>query len=198
MANVDNPFGLKPLRYLNGTPWNGQVRIYYKDATLAEAMFIGSPVKLAGSADALGKYPSIALADAGVPILGAIVGFGDTPNIIGDMTTPSRLYSPSETEAYVAVADDPSIIFECQEDSTTAFTVDDVGLNASLTAESGNTTTGKSTVEIDCSTEDATATLGVKILRLVDRVDNELGDHAKWEVLINAHAYGHGTGAAGL
>jgi hypothetical protein len=198
MANLDRPCGLKPLKYLNGTPWNGKVTMYYKPAALNEAIFIGSPVKLAGSADATGKYPSIALAAANVPILGAVVGFGSTPNIIADFDDLDLKYSPASTEHYVAVADDPSIIFECQEDSSTTFTVDEIGNNASLTAESGNTTTGKSTVEIDCSTEATTSTLGVRILRLIDRVDNELGDYAKYEVLINAHAYGQGLGATGV
>ena len=28
MANVNAPFGFKPVRYLNGAPWNGQARYY--------------------------------------------------------------------------------------------------------------------------------------------------------------------------
>jgi hypothetical protein len=189
---------LRPLRYLNGTPWNGRFSIYYKAVGLGEAIFKGSPVKLAGSADATGKYPTISLAADGVPILGAVIGFGNTPNLVADVTDLDLLYSPTLTACYVAVADDPSIIFEAQEDSSTTFTVTEVGLNASLTTESGNTTTGWSTVEIDCATEATTNTLGIRILRLIDRVDNELGDYSKWEVLINAHAYGHGVGATGV
>lgn len=198
MANLDRPKGIRPLRYLNGTPWNGRFSIYYKAAGLAEAIFKGSPVKLAGSADATGKYPTISLAGSGVPILGGVIGFGNTPNLVADVTDLDLLYSPASTACYVAVADDPSIIFEAQEDSSTTFTADEVGLNASFTTESGNTTTGWSTVEIDCSTEATTSTLGIRILRLIDRVDNELGNYSKWEILINAHAYGQGLGATGV
>ena len=198
MANLDRPCGLKPLGYLNGSPWNGKFRIYYKAAALAEAIFIGSPVKLAGSADALGKYPTIQLAGAGGPILGAVVGFGNTPNIVADVTNLSLKHSPTLTANYVAVVDDPSVIFEIQEDSSTTFTADSVGCNADLTTESGNTTTGKSTVEIDCATETTTSTLEIRILRLIDRVDNELGTYSKWEILINVHAYGQGLGASGV
>ena len=197
MANSDRPSGMKPLRYLNGSPWNGKITMYYKAAGLGEAMFIGTPVQSAGSADTLGQYPTIKLAGTD-PILGVVVGFGNTPDIVADVTNLELEYSPTSTANYVAVVDDPSVIFEIQEDSSTALTADEVGLNASPTTESGNTTTGLSTVEIDCTTEATTSTLSLRILRLVDRVDNELGANAKWEVLINNHALGQGLGAAGV
>jgi len=200
MANLDRPCGLKPLRYLNGTPWNGKFNIYYKAVGLAEAIFIGSAVKLASAGDASGVYPTIQLAGAGGPIVGVVIGFGNTPNIVADVTNLNLLYSPSETAHYVAVVDDPSVIFECQEDDvdgTTLSAATGCGATADLTAESGNTTTGRSTVEIDRSTVHTTSTLEIRILRLVDRVDNALGAYSKWEILINVHAYGHGLGATG-
>jgi hypothetical protein len=198
MANLDRPMGLKPVRHLNGNPYNGKFRMYYKAADLAEAIFIGSPVKLAGSADTSGKYPTIQLAGAGGPIVGAVVGFSNTPYIAADVTNLNLKHSPTLTANYVAVADDPDLIFECQEDSSTTFTADSVGCNCDLTTETGSTTTGKSTVELDCSTETTTSTLEVRILRLVDREDNALGNYSKWEVMINVHAYGHGLGATGV
>ena len=197
MANLDRPFGLKPVGHLNGSPWNGKTRVYYKAAGLAEAIFIGSLVKSAGSADTSGKYPTIQLAGTAVP-RGVVVAFGNTPNIAADVTNLSRLYSPTLTANYVAVVDDPQVIFECQEDSSTTFTATAVGLNVSFTTETGNTTTGHSTIELDCSTENVTSTLVAKILRLVDRVDNALGTYSKWEILINVHAYGQGLGASGV
>ena len=196
MANKDRPCGLKPIKHLNGVTWNGKFNVYRKVA--AENFFIGSPVKLAGSADATGKYPTVALAGAGGPIVGSVVGFGNTPYLAADVSDLDKVYSISTEDVYVAVADDPDLIFECQEDSTTNFTADSIGCNADLTTESGSTTTGKSSVEIDCSTETTTSTLEIRILRLVDRPDNELGDYAKFEVMINVHAYGQGLGSAGV
>ena len=38
-----------------------------------------------------------------------------------------------------------------------------------------------------------TVTLDLKILRLVPREDNAFGEHAKWEVLINNHAFRAGV-----
>jgi len=194
--NKDRPSGLKPIKHLNGVPWNGKFNMYRK--TAAENFFIGSPVKLAGSADSTGKYPTVALAGAGGPILGPVVGFGNTPYLAADVSDLDKVYSISTEDVYVAVADDPQLIFECQEDSSTNLTADEIGLNCDLTTESGSTTTGKSTVELDCSTEDTTNTLEVRILRLIDRPDNALGDYAKFEVMINVHAYGQGLGQNGV
>ncbi|MEA2038867.1 MAG: hypothetical protein U9N82_03435 [Thermodesulfobacteriota bacterium] len=197
MANTDKPMGMKPISHINGSPWNGMFRMYYKAAGLSEAIFVGSPVKSAGSADSTGKYPTIQLAGTD-PIRGVVIGFAKTPYGVFDATDLDLKYSPSDTAHYVAVVDDPSVIFEMQEDSSTALTVTEIGLNASPTTESGSTTTGLSSVEIDCSTENTTSTLSLKILRLLDREDNELGDYAKFEVLINSHELGQGLGSTGV
>lgn len=195
MANKDRPMGMKPVKNINGTPWNGKYNVYYKDA--AENFFIGSPVKSAGSADASGKYPTVVLAGTD-PIRGVVVGFSTTPYITADPADLNRVYSISTEDVYVAVCDDPNVIFEMQEDSSTALTITEIGLNASPTTESGNTSTGLSTVEIDCTTEDVTSTLSLKILRLVDREDNALGDHAKFEVMINNHELAQGLGSLAI
>ena len=196
MANADTPFGAKPVKHLNGMPWNGKFNIYYKED--AEDLFIGSIVASGGTADATGKYPTVKLATT-TPPRGIVVGFSTSPNIVADPANLARVYSPStETGVYVAVADDPNIIFEMQEDSSTALTITEVGLNFSPTSESGNTTTGKSTIEIDCSTELTTSTLSMKLLRVVDRPDNALGTNCKWECMFNAHELGQGLGSTAI
>ncbi len=199
MANLDKPKGLVPVRHLNGNPWNGSFTMYYKAVGLSEAIFVGTPVSLAGSADTLARYATIKLAGQG-PILGVVIAFGSVPQIAADPSNLELLYSPSDTANYVAVVDDPQVIFECQEnpDDDTTLTADEVGNNASLTTESGNTSTGKSTVEIKTDTETTTSTLQVRIMRLVAREDNLLGNHSKWEVFINNHQNGQGLGAAGV
>jgi hypothetical protein len=197
MANKDRPAGLKPVKHLNGSPWNGKTTMYYKAAGLNEAIFIGSPVKSAGSADATGKYPTVQLAGQDAA-RGVVVGIGNTPYLAADLTDLDLTNSPVSTAHYLMVADDPDLIFECQEDSSTAFTADSIGCNADLTTESGNTSTGHSTVEIDCATETTTSTLQVKILRLVDRPDNELGNYAKFEIMFNQHELGQGLGSTGV
>lgn len=187
MANVDTPFGFKPIEHLNGNPWNGKTRVYYIPATDNTAVFIGDPVKSAGDADATGRFPTVAQAAAGNLIRGIAVGFADQPYVAFDTTNQYRKYRPAATAMYVFVVDDPDVIFEIQEDSVgNSIGTAMLGLNTDITVGSGSTSTGISAVELD-SSDTATAAGQCKMLGLVDRPDNELGNHAKWKVLIVEH-----------
>lgn len=187
MANLDTPFGFKPVKHLNGAPWNGKVNAYYVPATDATAIFKGDAVKSAGSATADGKFPTVAQAAATEVIRGIVVGFGDNPHVMTHPDYPNRDYRPASTAMYVFVVDDPFIIFEVQEDSVgNSITADMVGLSTDITVGTGSTSTGKSAMELD-SSDTGTALGQCKILRVVDREDNALGDHCKWEVLIVEH-----------
>ena len=191
MANLDTPFGFKPIKHLNGSPWNGQANVYYIPSTDATAVFVGDAVKSAGSADATGKYPTVTQATAGAAVRGVVVGFGDNPYVMTHPDNPNRDYRPASTAMYVFVVDDPQVIFEVQEDSdANSITAAMVGLSTNFVVGSGSTSTGKSAMELD-SSDTATDTTGnCRILRLVDREDNELGNYAKWEVLFGEHELG--------
>lgn len=190
MANLDTPFGFKPIKHLNGMPWNGKVNVYYIPSTDNTAMFVGDAVKSAGAADATGKYPTIAQAAATNAIRGVVVGFADNPYVGVHPDTPNRSYRPASTAMYAFVVDDPQVIFEVQEDSdSNSITAAMVGLATDIVVGTGSTSTGKSAMELD-SSDTATAAGQCRILRLVDREDNALGDHAKWEVLIAEHELG--------
>jgi hypothetical protein len=156
-------------------------------------MFIGDAVVLAGSADTSGKYPTIEQAVAADEnIVGVVIGFGLQPQVMGNPDNPNMKYRAASTAMYALVVDDPFVIFEIQEDSVDNYiTADMVGLATDITngAEgTGSTTTGHSTMELD-SSDTATAAGQCRILRAVNREDNALGNHCKWEVLIAEHAY---------
>lgn len=191
MANLDTPFGFKPVGHLNGSPWNGKVNAYYVPATDSTAIFKGDAVKSAGSADATGKFPSVAQAAAGDAIRGVVVGFGDNPYTMTHPDTPNRDYRPASIAMYVFVVDDPQVIFEVQEDSVgAALTITEVGLSTNVVVGSGSTATGKSAMELD-SSDTGTDTAGqCRIMRVINREDNALGDNCKWEVLIGEHELG--------
>jgi hypothetical protein len=189
MANTDTPFGFKPVKHMTGAPWNGKVNVYYIPATDGTATFKGDAVKLAGAADATGKYPTIAQAAAGDAICGVVVGFADNPFVGINPDYPSRVHRPASTAMYVFVVDDPFVIFEVQEDSVgNSITAAMVGLATDIVVGAGSTSTGKSAMELD-SSDTATAGGQCRIMRLVNREDNELGDYAKWEVLIAEHQF---------
>lgn len=188
MANSDTPFGFKPVGHLLGGPWNGKANVYYVPVGNATILGKGDAVKSNGSADATGKYPGVARAAAGDVIRGVIIGFGDNPYTMIHPDTPNRDYLPAGTEAYVFVVDDPFVIFEIQEDSVANnMTADMLGLQTDIaTVADANTSTGKSTTELD-SSDTATALGQCKLLGVTNREGNDLGTNCKWNVLIVEH-----------
>ncbi len=182
MANVDAPNGLRPVKHLDGSPYNGMANRYYVPASDGTAIFLGDAVVHAGSADADG-IPSVAQAAAGdADIIGVVVG-------IEPRTDEDLNFRAASTERYLLVADAPDLVFEVQEDSAGgALAATNVGQNADIVVGTGNSTVGRSAMELDSSSATA-ATAQLRILSLVQRADNEIGDQAKWLVMINEHAH---------
>lgn len=199
MANANRPSGLSPVGYLGAADWDGRGNIYYVPSTASNALYIGDPVALAGSADGSG-IASVDLATAGSTMLGAIIGIGVSPNgPFIDFNDLSKISAPAtKTQAYyVLVADDPNTVFEIQEvNSGTALTATEVGLNANFVYAAPATGARLSGVVLDNTTEATTSTLNLKLLGLVRRADNAFGLAAKWRVLINNHSFR--TGVAGI
>jgi hypothetical protein len=196
MANKDKPCGLKPVKYLNGTPWNGKVTMYYHNVSSTAAVYKGSCVKIDdGKADATGKYMGCDLAGATDTALGVAVGFANTPNLAMDVTNLERDYCPASTAMYIAVVDDPNVVFEAQEDNASAYLAASVVGNTCVLANSsaGSTTTGLSTAEIDSSsTSTAIASHPLLLMGVSDRPDNVMGSSAsytKWLVTISDHQF---------
>lgn len=194
MANVNRPGGLKPVRHLNGMPWNGKARMYSIAAGYAVNMFVGDAVISGGSANASGKYPTVQCAIAGGNIRGVAIAFSDQPFIAVNQDNLNQAYHAASTAGYCLVVDDPNVIFEIQEDNVANdIDADMVGLNTDLVATAGSTTTGQSAMELD-SSGTGTAAAQLRILGLSNKEDNDLGTHAKWDVLINEHELKSTTG----
>lgn len=204
MPNLNSPFGLRPSRHKNGAPYNGAVNPYYIPSSYGTALYVGDPVIITGTSNTAevtaagygkfgpGTLPEInkATAAGGAYISGVIVGFAPLPTDLG------KQYNAASTERVALVCDDPDVLFEVQEDiGGTALAAVSVGLNVDMIfTNAGSTVTGMSGVEIDRSTAATTNTLQFKIMRLVNRVDNEIGDYAKWLVMANLHTQRDLTG----
>jgi hypothetical protein len=212
MANIDSPFGLKPVRHKSGAPYNGACNPYIVLSTYGTALFIGDPVvKVAGGSNtaaveapgagkfAIGTLPSVERTVVGdvdgitKMITGVIVGFAP---LASDLT---KKHNPASTERVVFVCDDPDMIFEMQADGAVAAA--SMGLNAVLIAtHSGSTVSGLSGMELDTTSDvpAADASNQLLIVRAVNREDNDTTiAHAKVEVLINCHTQAPGSTAAG-
>ena len=204
MANDDNiraRGGLLPVGFPNGS----FRKTYYRLTTSAAAsVFIGQPM----SADANGRVTPLALASSGSVCIGPVVGFLDTsyaalPNAMESLTVGA--YLPSNTDAYVAICDDPNQDFVVQEDTGgSALTESNIFNNAAMIyrTSSGDTTTGYSTAELDRSSA-GTGTGGFLQLKAVlpqmnsDGTQNAVGNYCKWVVRITAHQFGSATNALG-
>jgi hypothetical protein len=187
MANADAPRGFTPIRQLGSAPHSGGVGRYYIGTGDSNNIFIGDPVDLGGTGNTAGTAPSVVRATAGSGgyVVGVVVGI---ENLTSDNL--SRTYRPASTEGYLLVADNPNEEFEIQEDSdaeTLAITA--IGSNIDFIIGTGNTTTGISATELNSNTCDTTNTLQCRVMRLVDRPDNEIGAQAKWIVKFNLHRY---------
>lgn len=209
MANTNAPFGLRPVRYRNGTPWTGQARHYIAPSGDSNAMYIGDPVDITGNSNssevtclggtfAAGTLSEVALATLsdGNYAVGVIVG-------VEAVSRESTTYREASTERVLLVADDPNLIFEVQDDGATALTADSVGLNAILQSGSGSTVSGLSGYVLDTNGDApaADASNMLLILGLSKKMGNAIDTYAVWDVMINMHRYGatgDGDGSLGV
>lgn len=204
MANANKPMGLLPVQYLNGSPWNGQARVYSIAYNYNTALYIGDPVVSSGTADTNG-VPGITLYGGTGAIRGVVVGIGRYESLMANPSNLDRTYYPANGDGntnpwYALVVDDPNVLFEVQEHANgTQLAATEVGLNTILFSGTGNGyVSGWQLSSATDATPNTTATLAVRLFGLVRRQDNAFGAYAKWLIQINVHELGHGTGAAGV
>jgi hypothetical protein len=200
MANADRPMGFSPVKMITGAPYNGQATLYAILAADTNGYAMGDPVTSDAGGGSAEGIPAVTIGVAGSAWRGVIVGIFDTKPGIAKIDNPNTTVRPAAAQSkdwYAMVVDDPNVIFEVQEVSGgTALTAADIGLNANGVAGTNNGYV--SGWELNNTTEATTATLNCKILGLVQRADNAIGEHAKWLVKINNHQLASGTGTAGV
>jgi hypothetical protein len=166
LANTNAPFGLRPVRYVDGRPYNGAVDLYF--ATGATGVIRpGDPVVEAGSANT-----------------SEVQGYA--PGTLPTCTI-SLIYRETSTDRIIMVARGPDLVFEVQADAGgTALAATDVGLHACLKV--GTTSTLRSDWTLDASDAPANDPSNqLKILGFGKGPKNEIGAYAVVEVLINNH-----------
>lgn len=185
MANADTPFGLKPVRHRSGAPYTGSGTVYSVAAGDGTAIMVGDLVTNAGTAQTINGvvYQDVVRSATGDVFQGVVIG------VLPD-TQDSLKYRAASTQRLLLVEDNPDLLFEIQEVSGgTPLAAADIGLNANVVVAAGSTVTGLSGMELNNATEATTNTLDFKILGFVNRVDNEIGEHAKWLVALNRHRF---------
>lgn len=143
MANVDRPDGFRPVKAQNGYPINGMIRSVQAGA---DDLFVGDAIAITSGA-------AVQVAVEGI-VAGVIVGFG------GDLTDGTEMaFNPSDltkrffdtsadTEADWTVWYVPAegVLFEAQFDDSEDIVI---GEGYDLVIADGDSTTGRSAMEID-------------------------------------------------
>jgi hypothetical protein len=190
MANVDKPFGLRPLGNLSATGSQKQYGYEIAD-NQSGAIYQGDLVTV---------YDGYLVKFAPATHTAAVGVFNGCNYIDPSSGKPTwKNYYPGSVNITAGkiqadVIDDPSQLFIIQVDESVAQT--DVGKNADVVGTGGSTTTGVSSMELDSSTIAKTAALNLKIVGLWDVPGNEFGTNAVVVVKINEHLYGS-AGVAG-
>lgn len=202
MANTSRISGFRPVKHTSGSPYNGQSNMYYV-ASAADEILVGDIVKLGGSADANG-IPSADLCGASDVPVGVVVGVVN-PKLdpAGKMSTGSiTLDLPAVTQiaaggaGYILVCDSPDIVCEAEASNGTPAATD-VGLNISHANGARTSATYTSPAYLDFGTEATFATLNLRLLGFVQRVNNEIGANAKMLCGFNVHQF-NSVGTTGI
>lgn len=208
MANVVAPMGFQLARASIGGSAIGMANTYYIPSGDTNAYYIGDVVKSAAGTDTVNGFPQIQPCTGGTGdtefVRGVIVGvyptpnLGSTPNLQGTPLALEQIYVPATKSRayYVLVQDDPSAVYEVQDDglgSTTLATIAGyASKNASFTVTApSNALIPISATVLNTSTIATTSTLPLKILGLLQSQapggGNQLAPYAKWLVRFNSH-----------
>lgn len=169
MSNQDAPFGLRPSSKIDGSNLNEALQTAVIAAADVNAFFINQPVKLAGSS--AGRYPTITATGSGDEAIDYVI-IGFTPDFANeDFRNIFRTAGAKTVDRQVQVMPARNVVFEIQADATVAAT--EIGLNAQITAEVGNTVSGESTVELEFASIPGGTAAPLKIIGISEDVNNQ-------------------------
>ena len=187
MANVDAPFGLRPVGELGSNIQNGGTSKYLITSGEADIIMKGDLVKLEASG-----YITLSTDSDSVAAIGVFNGcFYVAPTT--KKPTWSNYYpgsiTPASGEIEAFVYDDPNKLFEIQGDGVIAQS--SVGRNTNIVYAVGSTVNGQSKTELDATVESAGVTGQLRIIRICEDPSNSdiSATDANWLVRINEHQY---------
>ena len=194
MANKDAAFGLKPSRMMGGAPYSGGQSRYRIASNTSGAIFQGDLLKQL-TAGVVGR----AAASSTVPVVGVFNGCQYTDPPTGEPVYKNYYPGSIVADDIIAfVIDDPNVVFTIQADDT--FPVADLFGNFDIVDQSttGDTSSGRSNVELDVTTGATTTTLPLKAIDISQDPDNSDVASANTNVLVVIQNHIAGVKGAGL
>ena len=190
MANVQGPFGFRPIQSQNTSGYTGKTMEVLIRAADTNAYFVGDMIKLTGQQDEHvidgRSYPvATKAAAADTKLQGAITGI-KAQELRTNQYAGYRPAGAQQDAILVMVPVDRNCMYVCQEDSDGgALSKDNVGKNIDFVVGAGNIGGRTSTSAIDSDTVNSTAALPLRLISYDAAIDNESGDYANWVVTIN-------------
>lgn len=192
MANVNEKFGLRPYRSINGAPWNNAQNRYTVANNLSTAIFQGDPVKPTTAGNV-----TLARSNTSDRIIGVFNGvFYNDPTT--QKPTFRNNYPGSIAVAGITafVVDDPNTVFLVDADA--AFTRADLFKNYSLTNVSGNTLTGISEKQLAVNTSGLATTFAVQAIDIQEGATDSDTSTSGVNVLVRINNHFFRSGTAGI
>jgi hypothetical protein len=196
MANISQPRGFLPVRYLNGAAWNGGTNLYHIPSTDTNQYNPGDAVKTAATGADANGIPDVAKITNGTDtvrgvVVGCLTANPNTPSLVGtnlDLTV-QNIPATKTRDYYVLVVDDPQVVFQIQDDGITTanLVAASVGLNASFTVTNPTSPQQNSATVLLSSSFATTQGLNCKILGLAQLPNNSFGAKAQWLIKFNQH-----------
>lgn len=215
MANANKLNGFTPVAYLNGADWDGRGRVYAIPAAVTNQIAIGDPVKIIAGANTAFGLPCIDIGASNAALVGVCIGLQKPPpqgTLRGgmgpwvDATQLNQiLVRPAAAQTadwYALVVDDPNVIFEAQEQTSSGAGTNFDQTAATKTANFGRLAAGAvlpgflSPTYIDnlgTGTPPNLVTSNFKLIGLKQSIDNALGNWQRWWCIINNHFYRAGV-----
>ena len=192
MANINEKFGLRPYRSINGAPWNNAQNRYTVANNLSTAIFQGDPVKPTTAGNV-----TLARSNTSDRIIGVFNGV-----FYNDPTTQKPTFRNNYPGSIAAagitafVVDDPNTVFLVDADE--AFTRADLFKNYSLTNVTGNTLTGISEKQLDVSVSGITTTFAVQAIDIQEGATDSDTSTSGVNVLVRINNHFFRSGTAGI
>jgi len=171
MATVASPYGLRPVRRVDGMPYAGAISMYQIDpAGEATNLFYGQVVHIGADgyialSTATGANGTTNALPTGTTLTGSIGVFvgceyvNAQGQLIHSQSYPSGYAAPTGTQIKAYVIDDPNVLFQAQLDGVADQS--DIGANtffaAAQSTSTGNTRTGVSSSALESTTVTTTA-----------------------------------------
>ena len=192
MANINEKFGLRPYRSINGAPWNNAQNRYTVANNLSTAIFQGDPVKPTTAGNV-----TLARSNTSDRIIGVFNGV-----FYNDPTTQKPTFRNNYPGSIAAagitafVVDDPNTVFLV--DANAAFSRADLFKNYSLTNVSGNTLTGISEKQLAVGTSGITTTFAVQAIDIQEGATDSDTSTSGVNVLVRINNHFFRSGTAGI